>query len=254
LLLRGDGGAVELINAGTAIGGANEHFGAYKWGKLSYRTACGFEVQPKGAPYPIDAALSAQSEDGALHGRRCTTPLIVSSDQVICSYSLGDRHTQFHAQIKSLLLWRGGWQFQFHRCFSHQATRLILGAYSLASRQAGDLRLSGDFPFIIAQNGRLAVALQALMGFESHGHRLTLDGRDRRAHILAANSSSLYLQTPFHQGICNLAALTWIGPVEASPSAWSIISSREGRLVLGQSHGVEWEICLAGIPEIPLAI
>ena len=254
LLLRGDGGAVELINAGTAIGGANEHFGAYKWGKLSYRTACGFEVQPKGAPYPIDAALSAQSEDGALYGRRWTNPLIVSADEVICSYALGDRHTQFHAQIQSHLLWRGGWQFQFHRCFSHQATRLILGAYSLASPEAGDLSVSGNFPFMVSQNGRLAVALQALMGFESHGHRLTLDGRDQRSHTLAANSSSLYLQTPLLQGMCSLAALTWIGPAEASPSAWSIISSRVGRLVLSQPHGVEWEICLAGIPKIPFPL
>jgi hypothetical protein len=107
---------------------------------------------------------------------------------------------------------------------------------------------------MIAQNGRHAVALQALMGFESHGHRLTLDGRDERSHTLAANSSGLYLQTPLLQGMCNLAALTWIGPVEASPSAWSIISSREGRLVLGQPHGVEWEICLAGIPKIPFPL
>ncbi len=254
LLLRADGGEVELLNAGTNISGANDHFGPYKWGKLSYRTACGFEVRPAGALYPIDASLTAQGEDGTLHGRQWTYPLLVSAEQVCCSYALGDRHTQFHAQVESHLLWHGGWHFQLHRYVAHQPTLFLLGAHSLASHEAADLSVSGEFPFVTAGNGRLSVALQSLMGFESYSSRLTLAGRDHRTHILAANSTTLFLQTPLLTGTGTLVALSWIGPLAASPKPWSIVFSSAGRLVLSQANGSDWEICLAEIPPIQEAL
>ena len=90
LVVRGVGGEVELLNAGTAISSSNTVFGPYKWGKLSYRTGVGFEVQPPGCEYPIDSSLAAQTEDGNLHGRQATQAHAVESDHLAFAYPLGD--------------------------------------------------------------------------------------------------------------------------------------------------------------------
>ncbi len=73
MVIRSVRGEVELLNAASSICGGNTTFGAYKWGKLSYRTGIGMEVKPKDGPYPLDASLTAEAADGALFGRQSSS-------------------------------------------------------------------------------------------------------------------------------------------------------------------------------------
>ena len=76
LIFRGVGGEVELLNAGTEIcAGNRDRFGAYKWGKLAYRTGVGFCL---GDPdhYSLDGGLTATDMQSLRRfGRHYATPL-----------------------------------------------------------------------------------------------------------------------------------------------------------------------------------
>ncbi len=253
MVVRSVRGEVELLNAASSICGGNTAFGAYKWGKLSYRTGIGMEVKPKDGPYPLDASLTAEAADGTLFGRQSSHPFEVEDDHISSVYALGDRFSQFNAQVESHLWWRGGWQLHLHCYHVHQSTRLILGAYSLSAsdasllHQAGDLT-SGDLTLAQAQGETHATALQAVLGFSSLGHRFATG--DLRAHILAPHSLTLFLQTDWLDGEGDLLALSWAGPKEEKIVPWTIRESAAGCLALANATGETWEIRHPAIPSI----
>jgi len=250
MVIRGNDGEVELLNAATSICGGNTAFGAYKWGKLSYRTGVGLEVKPKDGLYPLDASLTAEAQDGTLFGRQTTHPAEIEGHHISSVYALGDRFSQFNVQAESHIWWHGGWQLHVHHYCSHQPARLILGAYSLAAHEPEALSGRGDYPFNIASNGVQAVALQSLCGFAEAGSRLTLGAEKPRAHIFAPNSLNLFLQTDWVAGDGCLMALICVGPAEVTPQPWNVENSSAGRLSLTHPNGDTWDIYHEAIPAL----
>jgi len=255
MVVRSTGGDVELLSAATSICVGNTAFGAYKWGKLSFRTSVGMEVKPKDGPYPLDASLTAEAEDGSLHGRQTTHPVEIEAHHISCVYALGGRSpglpgvtSQFNVQVESHIWWHGGWQLHVHHYHAHQPSRLILGGYSLAADDPAALHEEESFPFVRAKNDIHSTALQALSGFTEAGCRLTLTAEKPRAHTLAPNSLDLFFQTSWICGEGCLVALTWVGPMEETPQPWTVKNSSAGCLSLTNQNGERWDICHEAIP------
>ena len=239
MVLRSTNGEVELLTAATSISGVNTAFGAFKWGKLSYRTGVGLEVKPKDGPYPLDASLTAESRDHAFFGRHPTHPLEIEADHLSSVYALGDRFSQFNVQLESHLWWRKGWQLHLHRYHAHQPSSLILGAYSLAASDASLLSEKSEGLFILADNTRHGTALQSLHGFLETSTRRSAE---LRTHISAPHSLTLLLQTDWLQGEGCLAALTWVGPSSEKPIPWTAEKSAPDRLTLVHPTDGAWNI------------
>ncbi len=252
MVLRADRGAVEMLNGGSAISGGNASFGAFKWGKLSYRSGIGFEIGDPGTGYPLDAALVAEAADGSLHGRRATESVSIEKDHLSCLYALGDPRQGVHVQVSSHLWWNGGWQFHLHICETHQPVRLLLGSYSLAAETPDRFSHDLDFPFAQADNSENAVALHALAGFQTADCQSTFDHQSPRTHLLAASSLGLVLRTAEFGGKTALAALSWTGPANGRVSPWKIQSSELGciRLVNAENH--VWEMRNAALTPITI--
>ena len=246
MVVRSVNGEVELLTSASSICGGNTAFGAYKWGKLSFRTGVGLEVKPKDGPYPLDAALTAEGKDGTLFGRQSTHPLEIEADHISSAYALGDRFSQFNTQVESHLWWRGGWQLHLHRYQAHQPSRLILGAYSLSAEDASLLREQGDLSFLQAHNGAHSVAMQPLLGFDCASRRFSTG--DLRSHILAPHSLTLLLQADWVEGEGNLMALTWVGAAGEEVAPWTIHESAVGSLCLTCASGKIWEIRHPALP------
>ena len=245
LVVRGIGGEIELLNAGTAISKSNTDFGPYKWGKLSYRTGVGFEVQPPESPYPIDSSLTAQTEDGKLHGRQATRALAVKSDHIAFSYSLGEA-----AEIESHLWWNGSWQLHFHRYKMHQAARLLLGGQSLSSAQDEDLKEKSSFPILSYKNSSHQVVLQSLHGFAKAGTRRTITGKQPRTHLYAPNCVTLFLQTDSLSGEGSLTALHAVASLSTPLGRWELTGSQAGCWSLKNQKGEVWKVEDPSLPAI----
>ena len=243
LLVRGIGGEIELTNADTAICEANTIFGPYKWGKLGYRTGTGFEVQAPGTEYPIDAALTAQSADGTLHGRQATRALAVEAGHLACAYALGSG-----IEIETHLWWNGPWQLQLHKYRLQNPCRLLLGGQSLAAEEESELVFSGKFPRLAWRNRTHHAVLQAVHGFENSALRQVVRGKHPRTHIYAANSLTPYLQTATIEGEGWLAALHAIGPVSADLADWEVSASEAGMWTLRSNGAADWIIRHPALP------
>jgi hypothetical protein len=253
MVVRSQDGEVEMLNAATSICGGNTAFGAHKWGRLSYRTGIGWETKRSDGLQPLDAALSAEARDGALFGRQATHPIEVEDGYIASVYALGDRFSQFNVQAESRIWWNGGWQLHLHRCRAWQPSRLLLGAYSLAADDAADLQEEGAFPFVQATNGDTTVALQALAGFAACGRRLTRGVAEKRVHISAPNSLSLYLQSEWSEGLSNLLALTFVGPSSVRPEPWTVAKSSAGCLELANAAGEIWRVEHESLPALEVS-
>ena len=237
LVVRGIGGQIELLNAGTGISKSNTVFGPYKWGKLSYRSGTGFEVQPSGGAYPIDSSLTAQQEDGTLHGRQETKALTVEPDHLACSYPLGEA-----AELETHLWWKGPWQLQLHRYKIRQPCRLLLGGQSLSAKDAEDLKEKSSFPNLSWKNPTHQVVLQSLHGFTKSGTRRTVSDQQARTHLYAPNSVVLFLETGSLSGEGWLAALHAVAPVSMPLGRWELTETRSGHWSLKNQKGDSWII------------
>ena len=237
LVVRGVGDEVELLNAGTAISSSNTVFGPYKWGKLSYRTGVGFEVQPPESPYPIDSSLTAQTEDGKLHGRQATRALAVKSDHLAFAYPLGEA-----AKIETHLWWNGPWQLHLHRYKISQPCRLVLGGQSLSSAKEEDLKEKSSFPTLSWKNQTHQAVLQSLHGFVKAGTRRTAGGQQPRTHLYAPNSVTLFLQTDSLSSEGWLAALHAVAPLSTPLGRWDLTGSQAGCWSLKNQKGEIWKI------------
>ena len=243
--VRGISGEIELLNAGTAISKSNTDFGPYKWGKLSYRTGVGFEVQPPEAPYPIDSSLTAQTEDGMLHGRQATQALALESDHIAFSYPLGDV-----AEIESYLWWNGPWQLHLHRHKVKQPCRLVLGGQSLSSANEEGLKEKSAFPTLSWKNQTHQAVLQSLHGFVKAGTRRTVGGQRPRTHLYAPNSVTLFLETDGLLGEGWLVALHAVAPLSTILGRWEVTKSGIGHWSLKNQKDEVWTIRHSILPAI----
>ena len=91
LVVRSHDGDVEVLNNANGICISNLKFGAWKWGKLSYRSGFGFEISRAENKYPLDAALTAEFADGTIFGRHQCQPVAMESNHCASVYGLGDR-------------------------------------------------------------------------------------------------------------------------------------------------------------------
>jgi hypothetical protein len=244
-VVRGIGGEIELLNAGTAIAKSNTVFGPYKWGKLSYRTGVGFDVQlPEGA-YPIDSSLTAQMEDGTLHGRQPTRSLVIEEDHLACSYPLGDS-----VEIETHLWWNGPWQLQLHHYKARKQCRLLLGGQSLAAKEMEDLKEKSSFPNLSWKNSTHHVVLQSLRGFTKAGSRRTVAGKQPRTHLYASNSVCLYLETEPLSRDGWLAALHAVAPSSTPLGRWELSETKAASWSLKNQKGETWLIQHPALPAI----
>jgi hypothetical protein len=248
LVVRGDAGAVEVLNNANGICVGNIKFGTWKWGKLSYRTAFGFEINRAEDRYPLDAALTAEFANGAIHGRHQCQPLAVTRDHCGSVYGLGDRFSQNHVSVESRLWWKGGWQLHWHRVVAYQPATLRLGTYSLPLYDELPSGLALGERFALASTAQLSVAIQPLLGFariESHE-----SDPEQRVHLLAWHSLVLAAQTEPVSGEHDLVALVWSGRASGGPAPWQVTASETGRLQLRHPTLGHWDIAEPGFPAI----
>lgn len=259
LVVRGHAGEVEVLNNANGICVGNVKFGTWKWGKLCYRSGFGFEIAPAENRYPLDAALTADVGDGAIHGRHQAHPIAVNADHCGSVYGLGDRFGQHHVSVETRLWWRGGWQLQWHHVVAHQAAVLRLGTYSLAlnaqetalPNPGGALRvLSLTARFAIAVSTGRGVAMQPLRGFETV--RAHQSSADSRTHLLSPRSLILAAQTGQIIGEHDLVALVWAGLDERESARWKIAISEPGELQLCHEHLGEWKIACEDFPKLDM--
>lgn len=244
LVVRSVGGEVELANAGTAINEANTVFGPYKWGKLSYRTGVGFEVQAPSTDYPIDAALTAENAAGALHGRQATRPLAVEPDHLACTYALGA-----DVEVETHIWWYGRWQLQLHRYEARSPSRLLLGGQSLADAKDHNLAVTRSFPRVVWQNRTHRAVMQSAGGFWGCAVRRAVLG-GTRTHIAAPCSVAPFFHTLPTKGEGWLAALHGMAPIGVDLPTWEISSAEAGTWTLRSSRDEMWVV---GHPALPAA-
>jgi len=221
MVIRSYEGAVELFNAESGVCPGNTAFGTYKWGKTSFRTGVGFEVQSSDGEFPRDSALTAESQTGVVYGRHSTHALKCAEDEVAMAYVLGDKMSLFSLQVESRIWWRDGWQLQLHKFDAHQKSRLTVGAYSLPSYDETHV-----------------VMLQGLSGWAS-SDVVEHSGRNR-THILSANSRYPILQTDWIEGEGVLICLSYCGSEPATE--WTVVSCDEKKVSLKSKDGETWEI------------
>lgn len=243
LVVRNNAGQIELLNAGTAISVSNTVFGPYKWGKLSYRTGLGFEVQLPGGFYPVDSSLTAQMEDGSRHGRQQTRPLAIAEDHLACRYPLGAS-----VQIETHLWWNGPWQLHLHRYQIQQPCRLLLGGQSLSAKEMEELKEKSSFPTLSWANSTHQVFLQSLYGFVRAGSCRTISGKQPRVHLDAPNSVTLVLETDSISGDGWLAALHAVAPVSTPLGRWELTGTQAGSWSLKNNRGENWTIHHPSLP------
>jgi hypothetical protein len=245
LVVRSIEGEIELLNSGTAISTSNTVFGPYKWGKLSYRTSGGFDVQLPDGLYPIDSSLTAQMEDGSLHGRQQTRSLAVEKDHIACSYSLGDS-----VEIETHLWWDGPWQFHFHLYQCKKPARLLLGGQSLASKKSSDLEESSLFPTISWKNATHHAVLRSLHGFKSADSRRVTAGQQPRTQIYGSNSLTPFLQTKLVTAKGWVVALHALAPITSPLDSWELSESKAGHWTLKNKSSQTWNLRHPSLPAI----
>lgn len=221
LVVRSVQGEIELFNAGSGICPGNTGFGTYKWGKISFRTGVGFEVESPSGEFPRDAALTAETGDGIIFGRHSTHALKCAEGEVAMAYVLGDKVTEFGVQVESHVWWNGGWQLQRHQVLAHQTARLTVGGYSLPTDHHSHF-----------------VELQAVSGWEM-SNTISHAGAER-THLLANSSVYPVLQTGWFKGEKTLICLSYCGKKVSNP--WKINSLSESGIVLESEGGERWEV------------
>ncbi len=248
LVVRSSEGAVEVLNNANGICVGNIKFGTWKWGKLSYRTGFGFEIARDEKTYPLDAALTADFADGAIHGRHQCQPVAVEAEHCASVYGLGDRFSQNHVSVETRIWWKGDWQLHWHHVVAYRPAVLRLGTYSLPLHNATLKGVSVKDEFSSASNGELSVAIQPLSGFSTvKAHE---SDPNKRTHLLTWHSLILAAETERIEGEHDLVALVWAGEAEKTPSSWKVVASEAGDLKLRHAVEGEWKIAAADFPKL----
>jgi len=121
-------------------------------------------------------------------------------------------------------------------------------------------------------NGERGIAIQPLMGFARVEPRyapgsaiaansqrsynkedlqpVALNPASHRVHSSASRSLVFTADTDRVEGPLDLVCLTWAGLGPAPYELWTVLSSREGSLVIQKSDGVKWSIKNPGFPAL----
>ncbi|WP_144059022.1 DUF2264 domain-containing protein [Rhodopirellula sp. SWK7] len=225
MVVRSVDGDIELHNSESGINPGNTRFGTYKWGKTSYRTGVGLEVESASGEFPRDAALTAESEDGTVYGRHSTHMLKCTADESAMVYVLGHKVAHFSVQVETHVWWKGGWQLQLHRINALQPAKLTVGGHSLP--------VSTD----AHENGAYSTKLQNVCGWET-SDTVRHDGADR-THIMS-ECSEYPIMTCNVNGEATLICLAYCG--KGTPGNWNTVSLDESGVVLKADDGSEWEV------------
>ncbi|SNS51041.1 DUF2264 domain-containing protein [Tropicimonas sediminicola] len=253
-VLRGIGGEVELLNAGSAIAfGSTKRYGSANWGRASYRTGHGFNITYDPAFTPIDAALTVLSSDGKQrYGRNSTFPTHVGTDHLSYMYSYGLREDPFITQIKTTLFWNGNWTFCLNRIAAQSRSVFSFGGHAVASAEATALRSRAHDLFGTAHSADRSVALQGLVGFTGLVFEERLSDATPRVNIRRPYHMVPVLTSDEIAGErLTLAALMWTGTAQQETRPWTLSSAAEGKWVLSQDEHPDWEIAHRDLPSVP---
>lgn len=259
LLVRGVGGEVEILNAGSQISNLNLRYGAWKWSKTAYRTGTSFTLSfPPPTNWSFDSAVTITLDDGRVFGRHSTVPVEMEPTHLGYSWGLGFKTGQINCGMETFVWWRAGWLLQVHAFDAHQPGVLRLGGYALPLTEVARIALnpqtaeSAAPPCLsaFAPDGR-GTAVQALLGFTGAEWDNRLDDASApRSHVAAPYHATPVLRTERTQGSGTLAALTWTGRDRTDAAPWKVISAIRGSWKLQHPRLGEWNIAHWALPEL----
>ena len=195
-------GHATLINAGGSSSmSAMKRFGAWKWGKLLYRTGIGGLQCASELGEPIDNGLAARVPDtGQLVGRHNTIPVMVDATHAVCQYQLGAPYDDMNVSVCTHLWFVGDWYIALHAGRANQPTQLCHGAFAISDPTGSRCdRLEAE-----VANGDFCTRVVAICGFEE----ARVDQPRRRQHLLADTHAVPYLATGTIEGTYR-AACAW---------------------------------------------
>ncbi len=253
LLVRGVGGEVEILNAGSMVSNTQLRYGAWKWGKLAYRSGTGFTLASGdfATRWSLDGGLTQELPDGRNYGRHSTTTVEMDAEHIGYSYGLGFKVDQISTGVETFVWWRAGWVLQVHLVDPRQAAVFRVGGYALPSTSP-DLEVDGDAPILTAwATSGHGTALQPLLGFDGTEWDLRPDGSQPRRHVLAPYHATPVARTASqtHPGV--LAALAWTGSERAAAAAWHVSLAHPGRWKLTHPQLGDWSIEHWSLPALP---
>lgn len=249
LLIRNYDGRSEIFNAGVAVALCNTRFGPFKWGKLAYRSGVG-TLLPRPDKVPVDLSLIATASYGNVYGRHMTTPLELSEQCAISSYSLGSKNEELHVCVRSMVFWNKGWLLMVHFGEVYQAgCTLSQGSFALPSETPiKSQAVGGDFALI--ESASTVATLQVLGGYGGVEH--VCSGADQpREHSHGRYHQLVRADCELSEGetFC-LASICGEGNSSEMRIPWVFDHSVEGELKLVHPELGEWGIQHPMLPQI----
>ncbi len=261
LLVRGIGGEVEILNAGSMVSNTQLRYGAWKWSKLAYRTGTSFTLA-RGTPatdWSVDSALVQRLDDGRTFGRHSTTAVELTDTHLGYSYNLGFKTGQVNTGVETFVFWRAGWVLHVHHLLPRQPAVFRLGGYALPLDEgsAAAVRNTGLAAAetaatlaCFAPDGRGTV-LQPLLGFVAAEWDARLDASTARTHIAAPFHATPVLRSARTAAATVLAALSWTGQDRAQSAPWSVVRTRDGAWSLSHPALGAWNLTHWSLPSLP---
>lgn len=260
LLVRGVGGEVEILNAGSMVGNTQLRYGAWKWSKLAYRTSVSFTLAKKkdfATDWSFDSALTQELADGRVYGRHSTVCVEMDEHHVGYAHGMGFKVGQVNTGVESFVWWRAGWILHVHHLEARQPAVFRVGGYALPLREAGATvaaRATGDVSPLVyfAADGRGTV-LQNVHGFTASDWDNRTDDTTPRTHIHAPYHVCPVLKTAPTASITFLAALAWTGHDQGEGQPWELVRARPGRWELRHAALGPWLVEHWALPGLPSA-
>ncbi|MCF7687401.1 MAG: DUF2264 domain-containing protein [Cephaloticoccus sp.] len=255
LLVRGVGGEVEILNAGSMVGNTQLRYGAWKWSKLAYRTGVGFTLARKkdfATDWSLDSALTQETDDGRVFGRHSTVCVEMDEHHLGYSHGMGSKIGQVSTGAESFLWWKSGWLLHVHQLEARQPVTYRLGGYALPMAEPGVVVAANSTPGNVTYfhpDGRGTV-LQPLHGFSAAEWDNRTDDSIPRRHIHAPYHVCPILRTARTSGATFLAALSWTGNQQAEAQPWHLARTEPGKWLLQHPTLGLWEITHWSLPAL----
>ncbi len=240
----------ELLCAGGGCSlSAADRFGAWKWSKLSYRTALGGLWADAGRGWPADAGLTARAA-GEWVGRHAMVPVLVAEDHLVSQYQLGKPYGDLNIAVRTHLWSRGPWVLAVHILNSYQPADIRHGGF--ASPEAID-RVEQTNDRAAAHGTRWWTSIHALAGFSATTVEVVREG-EPRGHTHGPEHTLPLLTGRVGIGPAVLAVVFGADPAD-EPGAevrWSVAASATGSLELAASDGDRWTVAHPDLPVLPV--
>jgi hypothetical protein len=255
LLVRGVGGEVEILNAGSMVGNTQLRYGAWKWSKLAYRTGVSFTLAKKkdfATDWSLDSALTQETDDGRVFGRHSTVCVEMDESHIGYSHGMGFKVGQVSTGAESYLWWKSGWILHVHQLDARQPVTYRLGGYALPMTKSGaevEGNPSVDQLSYFSADGRGTV-LQPLHGFVHAEWDNRTDDSNPRRHIHAPYHVCPVLRTERISGATFLAALSWTGNNKAEAQPWVVEQTKNGYWKLQHPTLGPWDISHWSLPAL----